>query len=127
MLGFVPRLTQFPEGATSHRLGSALTPCLWLVGIVTPSGLAASTQTDGLVQIGMLVIAFIPILVASFGFLYFMVKAPDKLRSEQYELRKQALELVREKGKKTPVPGELVDEITNDTTIDDKSLGDPEE
>ena len=52
-------------------------------------------------------------LIALFGYLYFSFKNPDYLRSEQYHLRKQSLEILGDKEKLLPVEAENIVLITN--------------
>jgi hypothetical protein len=43
-------------------------------------------------------IASLPILASIVGFIYFMLKSPEKLQSEDYQLRHETLELIKQKG-----------------------------
>ncbi len=55
-------------------------------------------------------------LIALFGYLYFTFKNPDYLRSEQYHLRKQSLEILGDKENLLPVDSENIVLITNPDT-----------
>ena len=57
--------------------------------------------------------AFIPVVLFVVAYVYFMLNSPDKLRSEEYELRKLALELIEEKGGLIPLSESSVEAIAN--------------
>ena len=115
MADILSRLTHLAEHAISRlKVRSALNSCLWLVGIVTPTSLLAAMVTTGPTRAACLCLGCAPVALFAIGFLYFMVRDPDKLRSEQYELRKQALELIEEKGERFPVAGASVEAIANE-------------
>lgn len=52
-------------------------------------------------------------LIAGFGYVYFLFKNPDYLRSEEYHLRKQSLEILGDKEKLLPIDGQNIVDITN--------------
>lgn len=68
-------------------------------------------------------------LIALFGYIYFTFKNPDYLRSEQYHLRKQSLEILGDKENLLPVGAENIVLITNPDvkSLDDNNVGEPEE
>lgn len=108
------RLTQLAEHAIgSLKVSNALTSCLWLCALALPTGLLTAALSSGPVQTVALTIACAPILFFGIGFLYFMVKSPEKLRSEEYELRKIALELVEEKGSSIAIAETSVEALFN--------------
>ncbi|MEY2880989.1 MAG: hypothetical protein RLZZ15_3369 [Verrucomicrobiota bacterium] len=92
---------------------SALNPCLWLCGIMIPGCLVAAHYAVGAIQVAVIVLTFLPVVLFGFGFIYLLVKAPDKLRSEDFEIRKQALELIEEKGGSISILGTSVEAIAN--------------
>jgi hypothetical protein len=55
-------------------------------------------------------------LIATFGYFYFTFKNPDYLRSEQYHLRKQSLEILGDKDKLLPIDAQNIVHITNPYT-----------
>lgn len=91
---------------------SALNPMLWLCGIVTvPSIIAATVMT--VVPVWVEILAVGPVAVACVGFLYLLFFDRDKLQSESYQLRKQALELIEEKGDLRIVEASSIEVISN--------------
>lgn len=52
-------------------------------------------------------------LIALFGYLYFSFKNPDYLRSEEYHLKKQSLEILGDKENLLPVEGQNIVDIAN--------------
>ena len=116
MTGSLQRLTQFSQGAIPQlRVSSALNPCLWLAGSVTLPAVGGAVYVgSGVVQIAMVLIAATPVALFAVAYLYFMVKDPNKLRSEDYELRKTALDMIQEKGGQlSPSDATSVEAIAN--------------
>ena len=112
---FLARLTHLAEHAVARlRVNSALDSCLWLSVIAIPCGiLGAVAAESGLVQIASLVLAFLPVVLFVCAYTYFMISDPDKLRSENYELRKTALGIIQEKGDRFPISDTSVEAISN--------------
>ena len=53
------------------------------------------------------------IAISIFGYVFFSFKNPDYLRSEQYQLKKQSLEILGDKDNLLPVDAENIVLITN--------------
>ena len=84
------------SAAQQLRVRSALNPMLWLTGIVSPLCLAVAyafrdTQTISWV---LIFAAIIPIVVTCLGFAYFAITKPEKLQSEEYQLRHETLQII---------------------------------
>jgi hypothetical protein len=108
------RISHTAESAAMHlRVRSALYPALWMCGIVTPVSLVGAFAAEGMAQALFFGVAVIPVVLSGVGFLYFMIKDPDRLQSEDYRIQKQALELIEEKGGKIPVALASVQAIAN--------------
>lgn len=111
---FFDRFAQFAEQALAKiKVSSALNPALWLCGFAIPFGLTGAHFSAGPVQAVCLTIAAAPVALFVYAYIYFMHKSPDKLRSEEYELRKMALELIEEKGGEIPLTPSSVEAISN--------------
>jgi hypothetical protein len=54
-----------------------------------------------------------PVLGAIIGFMYFMVAAPEKLQSEDYQIRHETLELIKQKGTSVEISPSSLDVIAN--------------
>ena len=82
------------------RVRNALNPMLWLCAVVTvPAiGFASYTKEPTWLVICLVVVAAIPLLFAGFGFAVLLLRDPDKLQSEEYQIRKRTLEMIGEKG-----------------------------
>jgi len=87
-------------------VGSAVNPLLWLNGLITLPCLAGAFWTTDLwksfVYFGL---AIFLLLVTVLVFAYFMIRDPDRLQSENYQIRRHALKVIVRKGAKA----ELVD------------------
>lgn len=101
------------EAVTRLNVRSALNPVLWLCGIIVPTSIIAALLSSGAAQFALIALAAAPVLVFAVGYVYFMLNDPDKLQSESYQLRKQALELIEEKGSRIPIEMTSVEIISN--------------
>ncbi|MBA2409718.1 MAG: hypothetical protein H0V62_08105 [Gammaproteobacteria bacterium] len=91
----------FTQSADRLRVRSALNPALWLCAIVgIPCGFLAAYGPPRL-QIWFMALLSAVVAVAIAGFFYLLIFDRKKLQSEDYQLRTQALELLREKN--TPI------------------------
>ncbi|HLL46221.1 MAG TPA: hypothetical protein VK399_05915 [Longimicrobiaceae bacterium] len=82
-------------------------------GIIAPTCFGFAFLFEGTSQVALLVTGILPIAIACGGYVYFALKDPDKLQSEDYQLRKQALELIEERGSRIAVAATSVEAITN--------------
>lgn len=91
---------------------NVMNPVLWICGLISaPAAIAVGFSANpGWVLISL---AIGPVAIALFGFMYFMFKDPDRLQSESYQLRKQALELIEEKGSFAPIDASTIEVISN--------------
>jgi hypothetical protein len=98
------------------RVKSALNPILWLCGIIgTPCILSITWQKEpSWVLISLL---FMVVLTAIGSFIYFVIVDPDRLQSEEYQLRRKTLELIEESGDLNAIDARLVDVISEPKRI----------
>jgi len=95
----IERLTRVAqEAAVRLHVRSALNPMLWLCGIVSIVSFGIASRCDGFMQQALIVIGAIPVLTTCGAYVYLMLKAPDRLHSEDYQIRRQALGMIYEKG-----------------------------
>ena len=66
-------------------------PCLYLL----------TKADDPFVRVALVTFAAIPVVMFCFSYLFFMFKDPDRLHSEDYQLRNRSLDLIESKG--TPI------------------------
>jgi len=105
-------VTKTIEAVERLTVRSALNPILWLCGLVTiPSILVASYMTA--VPTWLVFLACAPVAAALFGFLFLLFVDRDKLQSESYQLRKQGLELIEEKGDLRLIDATTIEVIAN--------------
>lgn len=94
---------------------SALNPLLWLTGIAMPVCLTfAYVFRDYPFFLYLLVIVgLLPIAITCVGFLYFAWVRPEKLQSEDYQIRHESLQLIQEKSGAIEGAGATIDQIVN--------------
>ena len=110
------------EVGGSLSVKSALNPILWLCAIIDGPCFFLfffNPEPPGWI----IVLAFLPIVVALFSFLFLLFCDRDKLQSEEYQLKKRSLEMIQEKGEIRP---RLVsdDEIVDVESIENQAVED---
>lgn len=100
---YLDRLGQLSHSAAQRlHVRSALNPILWLCAIATPTiflfGYLFKDQPQ--ICVALLIAGFIPVGVACLGFAYFALAKPEKLQSEDYQIRHESLQIIQQKGKK---------------------------
>ncbi len=101
------------DAGSRLRVKSALNPILWLCGIITIPCVSAIAYINPPPPVWLVILAFIPVVSAAMGFLFLLVVDRDKLQSEDYQIRKQSLELIQEKGESLPISSTSIQAITN--------------
>jgi hypothetical protein len=102
------------EAGGKLRVKSALNPILWLCLIISVPGTAFAVQSETQ-PIWLIILIFIPVSLAAIGFLFLLIFDRDKLQSEEYQIKKQSLEIYQ-KGLSSPVPA-LYNEIMENPEI----------
>src|SRR6478736_4631073 len=97
---FFDFISRAQSAAASLRVRSALNPMLWMCAIVSLPCLILSYLAHGHEPMSTILVLLgaIPIVFTVLGFAYFAVAAPEKLQSEDYQLRHETLELIKQKG-----------------------------
>lgn len=99
-LHLAERLSRITDSAVRRLIvRSALNPMLWLCAIgPIPLLVAAYVFRDAPMLRDLLVfVSVVPMVVACLGFAGFAIWRPELLQSEDYQLRRHALTLIREK------------------------------
>lgn len=94
-------ISKLVEAGGNLKVKSALNPILWMCGIVSSpivTYIVFSPKLDAWKVIVLLIFASVPILATLFGFLYLLLNDPDKLQSEEYQIKKRSLEIIEQKG-----------------------------
>jgi hypothetical protein len=91
--------------AETIRVRNVLNPILWGCAVVTPvcGGLAYLLEGDPVLRYGFSAAAIVPVLLLAVSYLYFMLRDPDRLQSEEFVSRQQDLLLLARKAQ-PPVP-----------------------
>jgi general stress protein CsbA len=108
------KLTQrVVEAGGKLSVKSALNPALWLCAIVSAPAIVASLSLGTNPPVWLITIACLPVVAATVGFLFLLLFDRDKLQSEDYQIRKQSLELIQEKGQEFAVNAASIELISN--------------
>jgi hypothetical protein len=115
MSGPVPTWINFAHSAISRiTLRSALNPLLWFC---LPMAIffvwVGLTLAHGNVQIVLVIFGMVQALFPIAGFVYFAVFKPDYLRSENYQIQKDAMGILGAKGQLLDVSAEHLVRIAN--------------
>jgi hypothetical protein len=110
----IERVTRAAQDAAVRlQVRSALNPLLWLCAICTPPSVIGACLSSGVLQVVFALLAATPILCACGAYIYWMLVAPDRLHSEDYQLRRQAMQMIYEKGARSGVLANSVVAIAN--------------
>jgi ABC-type bacteriocin/lantibiotic exporter with double-glycine peptidase domain len=89
---------------TIRVVRTAINPLLWLVGLTTPIAfILVAIIGDQTIRLALLVFAAIPVLVTLVAYVIFMFRDPDRLQSEEYRIRQQALRILYKTGGNTEI------------------------
>ncbi|MDQ2079314.1 hypothetical protein RA307_03900 [Xanthobacteraceae bacterium Astr-EGSB] len=90
---------------------TAANPALWIVGLISPLTLIlALIAGDGAARTVFFTFAGCPVLFFFVVYIFWMIRDPDRLQSEEYRIRVQELKLRYRKGRE-PVVIETAAEI----------------
>ncbi len=105
------------SAATRLHVKSALNPMLWMIAISTPLsfGVAYLFKDNDTLATLLIIVGIIPIIVACFGFLYFALVNPEKLQSEDYQIRHESLQIIQQKGQNLELSEASIEQIANPT------------
>lgn len=82
------------EASRGLQVKSVLNPLLWLSGIVLPICLIAATQfPEPGIRLTLVISGLAPPGLTCLGFIYFAIRSPDKLQSEDFQIRIQTLQM----------------------------------
>jgi hypothetical protein len=116
LVGLIDRVMGRAHSAAGRlRVRSALNPMLWLCALISLPCLAGAWLARGVEPIAT-VLTFTgvaPVAVTCLQSMYFAVCRPDKLQSEDYQLKHETLELIKEKGSKIDVSPSSLEIIAN--------------
>jgi hypothetical protein len=108
-------ITSAQSAAAQMRVRSALNPMLWLCAIVTAPCFVLAWLTFGKEPLSTILTyaALTPLGVTCVLALIFGIFKPDKMQSEEYQIRHEALELIRQKGSPIEVSPSSLEGIAN--------------
>ena len=90
------------ESGGKLKVRSALNPILWLCGLISVPAVLVAPYVNP-TPTWLIVLIFAPVTTAIVGFLFLLFVDRDKLQSENYQIQKQSLELIEQKGDAAPL------------------------
>ena len=102
------------EAGGKLRVRSALNPILWLCLIISAPSIAIAVAMENPPN-WLIFLIYIPVSVASLSYVFLMFFDRDKLQSEEYQIKKQSLEIYQ-KGISSPVSA-LIDDVVENPEI----------
>ena len=107
------QLSSFGHAATGRRVvKSAMTPLVTLTLIVTPTCIAgayAFREKDALCLL-LVIAGLLPPFVALLAYVFFALRDPDRLHSEDYRIKARVLQITEAKGGRLAInPVDLAD------------------
>jgi hypothetical protein len=103
------------SAATKLHVKSALNPLLWLTGIATPlcfGGAYIFRAFSPVFEI-LALTGVLPIVVTCLGFFYFALFKPEKLQSEDFQIRHESLQLIQQKSGEIAILASSLEQIVN--------------
>lgn len=95
-------LTPFTSlaGSLKRLVRNAMQPMLWLLGITLITSFSAMVilRDDPVIRYSLLVIVAGCVVVALYSYVHLLRRRPEMLQSEDYQLQRQAMGLVQERG-----------------------------
>lgn len=104
-------LATLTEVGGQLRVRGALTPILWLCGVIAiPCITALAWNKDAPPIISWILVAVVG--TSLFGFLWLLFFDRDRLQSEEYQIKSRTLDLIEEKGSKKAIDAATVQAIS---------------
>ena len=103
------------RAAYKLRVRSALNPALWLCGIVLPICLIFAFVFKDIPTIRTILIwiGVSPVIISCLSFILFAIFRPEKLQSEDYQLRHESLQIIQQKSGRITIPDTSIEAIAN--------------
>jgi hypothetical protein len=87
------------EGFAVIKHRTVVQPLLWLSGTISLGCfILALVAKDIWLQRGLFIVGLVPIALFVFSYVYFMFTDPDRLHSEEFQLKRRSLRMVESKG-----------------------------
>lgn len=116
MDGILEKIGHMAQSA-AYRLHvrSALNPMLWLCGITSPLLLTFAYWFRDIEQImyWLVAAAILPIGFTCLGFVFFALFKPEKLQSEDYQIRHESLQIIQQKAGRKSFTASAIEAIAN--------------
>jgi hypothetical protein len=115
---YLEKLGRFSQNAAAKlHVRSALNPILWLCAITTPIFFTFAYLFREIPYISIILVlaGLFPVAIACFGFCYFALVRPEKLQSEDYQIRHESLQIIQQKGSRKQIPLDTIEAIANPT------------
>jgi hypothetical protein len=110
---FISGMSEIARGFSGQRIvRNAMSSMLWICGLASSACFLAACALSGKdgICVFLVIVGTIPFFVACGMFIYFAIKDPDRLHSEEFRIRYHVLKLTEMKGGRIPVnPLELTD------------------
>jgi hypothetical protein len=99
-----------------YRVKNAFNPLIWILGVFCSPILVAiiwKGSMNTLIIVFVIIIISLLVAVIIFSYLYLLFKDPDRLQSEDYQIRNRAFDLIENKGENRAIDADTVVSITN--------------
>lgn len=116
MIDLLEKFGQYTQSAAQKlHVRSALNPMLWLSAISTPLCLTFAYVFKEIPEVRnwLLWIGLTPIGVTCLGFIGFAIFRPEKLQSEEYQIRHESLQIIQQKSGRIAIPATSIEAIAN--------------
>ncbi len=103
------------SAAIKLHVRSALNPMLWLCSIATPFCLffAYLFRDYSVFSIVLIVVGLFPVVITCLAFIGFAIFRPEKLQSEDYQIRHESLQVIQSKTGRIQLSPTSIEAIAN--------------
>jgi len=115
----IERISQSSQGAAQRLyVRSALNSMLWLTAVGSPICFAFAYlfRDFDFARNFLLIVGVLPILISCLGFCYLVITNPEKLQSEDFQIRQQTLEIIEQKTKRLSLDASALEAISRVAT-----------
>jgi hypothetical protein len=90
----------FTSRAGTVRVRNALNPLLWTMALVVPTSWIAAYffRDEAMLEYALFGVGALPIFATLVAYFIFMFRDPNRLQSEEYQLRHEVLQILHKRG-----------------------------
>lgn len=116
MIDVLDNISKFAQNSLQRvKVRSALNPIIWMSAVISVICFTFAYLFKEMYFICFLliIVGILPIIIGCIAFIYFSIAKTEKLQSEDYQIRYEALQIIRKKGGKVILDTTSLNAIAN--------------